>query len=159
MSKVINLYIPRILGKIKQNDIIEIFHNYGIGHVYYIDMHHKINENKKPYYFAFLSLKLYDDDYANYIYYKIMYENTYKFNYDLDTDNYWELKKHVPIDKRAKNKDINKTKNETGYAFETCNIVNEIPPYSMMYIDAFDKNTLEEEYEELQREIFRLCSA
>lgn len=159
MSKVVNLYIPRILGKIKQNDIIEIFHNYGIGRVYYIDMHHKINENKKPYYFAFLSLELYDHDYANYIYYKIMYENIFKFNYDKNTDNYWELKKHVPIDKRAKNKETNKTKNDGVYAIETYNNSNEIPAYSMNYADAFDENTLEEEYEELQRDIFRLCSA
>jgi len=149
MPKVINLYIPRILGKIKQNDIVEIFHNYGIGRVYYIDMHHKINENKKPYYFAFLSLELYDGDYANYIYYKIMYENIFKFNYDTNRDNYWELKKHVPIDKRTK------TKNETNNHKYT----KEIPPYSINYADAFDEHTLEEEYEYLQREIYMLCCA
>ena len=67
MSKTINIYIPRILGKIRENYIIEIFHSYGIGNVTYIDMHHKINENKKPYSFAFLSLELYDNDFANYI--------------------------------------------------------------------------------------------
>jgi hypothetical protein len=149
MTKSIEIYIPRILGKIKQNDITEIFHNYGIGYITYIDMHYKINENKKPYYFAFLSLELYDDDYANYIYYKIMYENLFKFNYDLDTDNYWELKKHIPIDKRTKNK--NEIKNQIH--------VKEIPPYSINYADAFDKNTLEEEYEELQREIYMFCCA
>jgi hypothetical protein len=137
------------LGKIKQNDIIEIFNNYGIGNITYIDMHYKINENKKPYSFAFLSLELYDNDYASYIYYKIMYENIYKFNYDANTDNYWELKKHIPIDKRTKSK--NETKNQR--------YVNENTPYSMKYADAFDENTLEEEYEELQREIYILCCA
>jgi hypothetical protein len=149
MTKLINIYIPRILGKIKQNDIIEIFNNYGIGNITYIDMHYKINENKKPYSFAFLNLELYDNDYASYIYYKIMYENIYKFNYDANTDNYWELKKHIPIDKRTKSK--NETKNQR--------YVNENAPYSMKYADAFDENTLEEEYEELQREIYILCCA
>jgi hypothetical protein len=147
MTKTIEIYIPRILGKIKQNDITEIFHNYGIGYITYIDMHYKINENKKPYYFAFLRIDLYDTDFANYIYYKIIYESIFKFNYDGNTDNYWELKKHVPIDKRTENK--NKTKNNT--------YLVEVPPYSTNYADAFDKNTLEEEYEELQREVFMLC--
>lgn len=135
MSKSINIYIPRILGKIKQNDINEIFHNYGIGHITYIDMHYKINENKKPYYFAFLSIDLYDTDFANYIYYKIIYENIFKFNYDKNTNNYWELKKHIPINMRAKHIDIDTN---------TCT-------------DAFDRETLEEEYEELQREIYSIC--
>ena len=148
MSKTINIYIPRILGKIKENDMIEIFHNYGIGNITYIDMHNKINENKKPYSFAFLSLELYENDYANYIYYKIMYEEIFKFSYDENNDNYWELKKHIPIDKRIKNQ--NKPKH---------NSMDEIPPYSMNYADAFDQHTLEEEYEELQREIYILCCA
>lgn len=147
MTKSVEIYIPRILGKIKQNDIINIFHNYGIGNITYIDMHYKINENKKPYYFAFLSLELYDDDYANYIYYKIMYESIFKFNYDANTNNYWELKKHVPVDKRIKNK--NKINNNS--------YLDEVHAYSISYADAFDENTLEEEYEELQREIFILC--
>ena len=136
MSKSINIYIPRILGKIKQNDINEIFHNYGIGHITYIDMHYKINENKKPYYFAFLSIDLYDTDFANYIYYKIIYENIFKFNYDKNTNNYWELKKHIPINMRTKNID-NLESNTCTYAF--------------------DRETLEEEYEELQREIYSIC--
>jgi hypothetical protein len=137
MSKSINIYIPRILGKIKQNDIIEIFHNYGIGLITYIDMHYKLNENKKPYYFAFMSIDLYDTDFANYIYYKIMYENIYKFNYDNKTNNYWELKKHIPINKRIKTNDIH---------IDT-----------IVYMEAFNKNTLEEEYEDLQRELYSIC--
>jgi hypothetical protein len=135
MTKTIDIYIPRILGKIKQNDITEIFHNSGIGYITYIDMHYKINENKKPYYFAFLSIDLYDTDFANYMYYKIIYENIFKFNYDNKNTNYWELKKHVPLDKRTKNKESN------------------------IYTDAFDRKTLEDEYEELQREIYYICCA
>jgi len=153
MAKIINIYIPRILGKIKQNDIIEIFHNYGIGNITYIDMHHKINENKKPYYFAFLTLELYKNDYANYIYYKIVYENIFKFNYNENSNNYWELKKHIPIDKRTKNKEMNETK------YYVCLDEVEVPPYSINYADAFDEHTLEEEFEELQREIYLLCCA
>jgi hypothetical protein len=136
MSKSVNIYIPRILGKIKQNDINEIFHNSSIGHITYIDMHFKINENKKPYYFAFLSIDLYDTDFANYIYYKIIYENIFKFNYDNKTNNYWELKKHIPINNRTKTNETLK---------------------SIVYTDAFDRETLEEEYEELQREIYSIC--
>ena len=147
MTKSVEIYIPRILGKIKQNDIIEIFHNYGIGLITYIDMHYKVNENKKPYYFAFLSIDLYDTDFANYIYYKMIYEDIFKFNYDKKSNNYWELKKHVPIDKRTKNK--NETKNQT--------CIKEIPLYSINYTDAFDRETLEEEYEVLQREIYSIC--
>uniref|UniRef100_A0A6C0DBM5 RRM domain-containing protein n=1 Tax=viral metagenome TaxID=1070528 RepID=A0A6C0DBM5_9ZZZZ len=141
MSKSINIYIPRILGKIKQNDIIEIFHNYGIGLITYIDMHYKINENKKPYYFAFMSIDLYDTDFANYIYYKILYENVYEFNYDNKTNNYWELKKHIPINMRKKNIEI----------LEYSSTEN------ISYDDAFDRETLEEEYENLQREIYSIC--
>jgi hypothetical protein len=136
MSKSIDVYIPRILGKIKENDIIEIFHNYGIGLINYIDMHYKINENKKPYYFAFLRIDLYDTDFANYIYYKIIYENIFKFNYDNKTNNYWEFKKHIPINMRTK-------------SIETL--------HSNKYICAFDRETLEEEYQELQREIYSIC--
>ena len=136
MTKSINIYIPRILGKINENYINKIFHNYEIGNITYIDMHYKINENKKPYYFVFLSIDLYDTDFANYIYYKIIYENIFKFNYDNTSNNYWELKKHIPINNRTK-------------TYE--------PLKSIVYKDAFDRETLEEEYEELQREIYSIC--
>ena len=142
MTKTIEIYIPRILGKINQNYINEIFHNSGIGYITYIDMHYKINENKKPYYFAFLSIDLYDTDFANYIYYKIIYENIFKFNYDNKNSNYWELKKHVPIDKRIRNNENNQ---------------NNEKKESNINTDAFDRKTLEEEYEELQREIYYIC--
>jgi hypothetical protein len=141
MTKTVEIYIPRILGKIKQNDIIEIFHEYGIGYITYIDMHYKVNENKKPYYFAFLSLELYDTNFANYIYYKIIYEDIFRFNYDNKSNNYWELKKHIPIKMRTKN-------NEISDSFSYKNI---------SYDDAFDRETLEEEYEDLQRELYSIC--
>lgn len=141
MSKTIEIYIPRILGKIKQNDIIEIFHNYGIGNITYIDMHYKINENKKPYYFAFLTIDLYFTDFANYIYYKIIYENIFKFNYDNKTNNYWEFKKHIHVNMRKKNIDILEYSSSKNISYD----------------DAFDRKTLEEEYELLQREIYSIC--
>jgi hypothetical protein len=60
-SNIINLYIPRILGNIKRNTIVNTFSNMNIGDIFYIDMYKKMNENNNPYYFAFISIKLYDN--------------------------------------------------------------------------------------------------
>ena len=44
-STVLDIYIPRILGNVKENDIKKAFINLNIGMIIDIDMHRKRNEN------------------------------------------------------------------------------------------------------------------
>ena len=51
VSKVLNIYIPRMLGTINKQIVIDTFHSLHIGCVNYIDMHKRVNENNNSYYF------------------------------------------------------------------------------------------------------------
>ena len=43
VSNLVSLYIPRVLGNIKQQKIKNTFHNLNIGKVFYIDMYKRVN--------------------------------------------------------------------------------------------------------------------
>ena len=56
-SKVIDIYIPRILGDVSNNIVKNAFYNLNIGKVIELDMHRKKNENGYYYFFAFLKVE------------------------------------------------------------------------------------------------------
>ena len=107
MSKHINspnslsLYIPRILGNVKRQNIVDSFHALDIGNVYYLDMHKKINDKRHTYYFAFLSIELYDSPTAKKFAATLNKENITKLVYDEESNQYWEIKKYISRELRT----------------------------------------------------------
>ena len=129
MKETIDIYIPRILGTVREDDVKESFHYLNVGNVIYIDMYKKINENGYSYYFAFITLELYDSPLANLLKDRIYTRQIMHLVYDEENNQYWEIKQHVPREKR---------------------IINSfIPFYNKM-----EKERLLNEYEELERELF-----
>lgn len=125
------IYIPRILGNVSNNEIIEQFHYMNIGKITYIDMHKKINENGYPYYFAFIHIQYYETKQANYFQDNLEQLNKFQLFYDEEAGNYWEIKKHISRKER-----------------QTC--------VGLLNLWEQDKNNMILEYEELQKEIFSL---
>tara|TARA_B100001057_G_C22869511_1_gene958158 strand:- start:2560 stop:2955 length:396 start_codon:yes stop_codon:yes gene_type:complete len=125
------IYIPRILGNVSNNEIIEQFHYMNIGKITYIDTHKKINENGYPYYFAFIQIQYYETKPANYFQDNLEQLNKFQLFYDEEAGNYWEIKKHISRKER-----------------QNC--------VGLLNLWEQDKNNMILEYEELQKEIFSL---
>ena len=169
-SNIINLYIPRILGNIKRNTIVNTFSNMNIGDIFYIDMYKKMNENNNPYYFAFISIKLYSNKNAEKLEKTLNEKGSTRLIYDYGKNHYWEVKKH--IDRSLRNRVPSPTsvsaiglienevedgecKNTTLY---TCWSMTDKDFNSTTHclntnFTNKDKNDLEKEYEELEKEI------
>lgn len=125
-SKV-SLYIPRLLGSIKQQHIKNAFHELNIGNVYYIDMHYRVNEKSNPYYFAFLSMQPYKTKEGILFYNNIINGDKVRVIYDFEKFLYWEVKLHMQKENR---------------------FIDNKP-------DVIDYTKgLEKEYDDIQREIF-----
>ena len=105
MASELNIYIPRMLANVNQKMIKQVFQKMDIGKVHYIDMHRRINENKNMYYFAFVSMKLFDTEKSNLILNKLNRHGSMRFYYEKNSDKYWEIKKHIDRSMRNKNKD------------------------------------------------------
>ena len=107
-SQIVNLYIPRLLLNVKAEKIKSVFKELNIGKIFYIDMHYRINENNNKYFFAFISIRLYNT-YASYEFYNnlIKYENV-QIVYDESKNKYWEVKHHISRLERinTKNNDL-----------------------------------------------------
>mgnify|MGYP001194306744 FL=1 len=88
----INIYIPRILGSVKKSEVIETFKHKDNDKVTNIDMIKKINEKKNKYYYAFITLKLFDtirsENFKNSIYKHHMI----RLLYDEEAAQYWQIK-------------------------------------------------------------------
>lgn len=98
----LSIYIPRMLGSVNKKTVYEAFNNMGIGYVTELDMIYKINENKNPYYFAFLKIKPYDTPQSNALQYELnKYKETHLV-YDEEAGQYWEIKKYIPREERNK---------------------------------------------------------
>ena len=110
------------------------FHNLNIGKVFYIDMYKKINENGYPYYFAFISISLYESEFAELIANKIREKKIFHLVYDSSNNQYWELKQHISRENRT-------TK----------------PNQITTFYNQYEKELLLQEYELLEKEIFSLC--
>jgi len=132
MKETIDIYIPRILGTVREDDVKESFHYLNVGNVIYIDMYKKINENGYSYYFAFITLELYDSPLANLLKDRIYTRQIMHLVYDEENNQYWEIKQHVPREKRI------------------INIINSFIPF----YNKVEKERLLNEYEELERELF-----
>ena len=125
----LNLYIPRVLSNVKQNKIKSTFHELNIGNVYYIDLHHRVNENKKPYCFAFITISLHLTKEATEFYRSLLNKRIVNIIYDSHKGQYWEVKLHVEKENR------------------------QIPMKSDIIVVDY-KAGLESEYDLLEREIF-----
>ncbi len=97
----IQIYIPRILGSVKKSEIRDAFIHMDIGTVKSIDMHHKINENKHPYYYAFIDIQLFTTVRAVNFASSINTHRMIRLLYDEDAAQYWEIKLHVEKNKRS----------------------------------------------------------
>lgn len=153
-SNIINIYIPRILGNVKQNTIINTFRYMNIGDVFYIDMYKKINENKNPYYFAFISLKLYDSKPAEELENSLNEKGVTRIIYDKPRNHYWEVKKHIDRSLRTR---VPSPTSVSAIEFFTDDYSNEtIIKKTEILRTSFtkqDRDDLEKEYEEIEREI------
>jgi len=104
-NKVLNIYIPRMLGSITKEIITDTFHSLHIGNISYIDMHKRVNENNNSYYFAFISLDLYDTDSAKNITKILNRDGITRIIYDTKNKQYWEVKQHIQRELRIKEKE------------------------------------------------------
>ena len=100
---VVKIYIPRILGSVTQKMLCNTFERLNIGKVFYVDMHRKVNENNRIYYFAFLDIELYNTSAAKNLYQLLNKNQLIKLVYDEEAAQYWELKKHIPRTERPAN--------------------------------------------------------
>ena len=66
MVEIMSIYIPRMFEYVKSEDIVETFRKLDIGHIYYIDLHNKINKKNKniEYHYAFVTIQLFDTESA-----------------------------------------------------------------------------------------------
>lgn len=139
-SNGLSIYIPRILGNVKRKDIVETFNRLDIGNVTYVDMHKKINDKRHTYYFAFITVELYNSTAAKQLVAVLNKENITKMVYDEESNNYWELKKFIRRDQRTPSPPLVIENNDT--------FVNTGKLYGLAEFD------LVKEYESLQREIY-----
>ena len=100
-SRIAKVYIPRILGNIDKNHITETFGNLKIGKVFYVDAHNRVNENKHPYFFAFVMIQLYNTIEANTFYHSLCENKIVRIFYDIEEAKFWEVKKHVELKDRG----------------------------------------------------------
>lgn len=161
MTNIINLYIPRILGNIKRNTIINTFSNMNIGDIFYIDMYKKVNENNNPYYFAFISIKLYDNKIAENLEKTINENGATRLVYDYSKNHYWDVKKH--IDRSIRSRIPSPTSvSDTKFFENECDTTeynkHTVSGISNTIFTKKDKDDLEKEYEELEKEIKKICN-
>lgn len=135
-KQILEVYIPRMLGNVSEIVVKNSFHSLKIGRVFYIDMYKKINENGYPYYFAFIKLSLYDSKFANLVKNRVKTKKIMHLVYDKENNQYWELKEHIPREKRENN-NYNLKKNS--------------------FYDETEKQRMIQEFEQLEKEIFSLC--
>ena len=135
MKQVIDIYIPRMLGTVTEKEVRDAFYYLNVGKVTYIDMYKKMNENGYSYYFAFISLELYDSKIAKLLQERLDTRNIMHLVYDEENNQYWEIKKHIPKGERSKKS-------------STTSILS--------FYNEVEKERLINEYEELQKELFAL---
>ena len=174
----LSIYIPRMLGSVNKSTVHEAFKNMGIGYVTELDMIYKINENKNPYYFAFLKIDPYNTPQSNALQYELNKNKESHLVYDEEAGQYWEIKQYIPREQRNKENVSNKKPiqmdNET-FPTTDSNLLNTalsmwtpITPVIEAFthkvinkVSAFtedDKLNLVKEYEELEREIYNQTS-
>jgi len=169
-EQVIDLYIPRILGSLNRTSMINLFKQMNIGDVLYLDMHRKVNEKKNAYYFAFLSVRLFDTPIANNILNDLKNKNVSRIVYDEEANRFWEIKYHIRKELRISPTNVvdgckefdricdepyiviieNKENKEYGI-----NIDTNIQSYHIYGLSEQDKYDISSEYEEVEKDIHR----
>ena len=170
----LSIYIPRMLGSVNKKTVYEAFKNMGIGSVTELDMIYKINENKNPYYFAFLKLDPYNTPQSNALQNKLNKNKETQLVYDEEAGQYWEIKKYIPREQRNKENVSNKNPikmDDESFPTTDSRLLNAalsiwtpITPVIESFthkvinkVSAFtedDKLNLVKEYEELEKEIY-----
>src|SRR6056300_194740 len=164
-SKVIDIYIPRILGDVSNNIVKNAFYNLNIGKVIELDMHRKKNENGYYYFFAFLKVELMDSEDANRLCTLLEERGIMHLVYDEEATQYWEIKKHVPKSERKKELNTVNCLSERITA-NVKNLFDEASDYILPLNQSYNHTTsiftyqdrldMMREYEELEREIYQL---
>jgi hypothetical protein len=164
-SNTVLIYIPRMLGNIRKKTIVDAFYELNIGYTTKIDMFHRRNNYNHTYYFSFITLQLFNTDVADAFYKKLLKLGKLNLIYDVESANYWEVKKYIPRDERT-------TTIQTGKAVDTTpDVVSNTVfqptkktwsvwsdfPNIFTYNNSFteeDKLDLINEYEDISREIY-----
>lgn len=164
-SKVIDIYIPRILGDVSNNIVKNAFYNLNIGKVIELDMHRKKNENGYYYFFAFLKVELMDSEDANRLCTLLEERGIMHLVYDEEAIQYWEIKKHIP---KSERKNVLNTVNclSERITANVKNLFEEATDYILPVNQSYNHTTsiftyqdrldMMREYEELEREIYQL---
>tara|TARA_B110000285_G_scaffold82147_2_gene94618 strand:+ start:2249 stop:2788 length:540 start_codon:yes stop_codon:yes gene_type:complete len=175
----LSIYIPRMLGSVNKKTVYEAFNSMGIGSVTELDMIYKVNENRNPYYFAFVKLNPYNTPQSNALQYELNKNKESHLVYDEEAGQYWEIKKYIPREQRNQENVSNKhpikmsesiTITEESSLFHTVlSIWTPITPIIESFthkiinkVSAFtedDKQDLVKEYEQLEREIYNRTMA
>jgi len=98
MVEIMSIYIPRMFEYVKSEDIIETFRRLDIGHIYYIDLHNKINKKNKmvEYHYAFVTIQLFDTESAEQWTNVLNKTGVSRVVYKNGTKRQnWDVKKHV----------------------------------------------------------------
>ena len=172
----LSIYIPRMLGSVSKSTVHEAFKSMGIGSVTELDMIYKVNENRNPYYFAFLKIDPYNTPQSNALQYELNKNKESHLVYDEEAGQYWEIKKYIPREQRNTEKlstektvhigDDSMTITDESTLFHVAlSIWTPITPIIESFthklvnkVSAFtetDKQDLVKEYEELEREIYK----
>jgi len=128
MTVIARMFIPRIKTIITDKNMVSILHNSEIGNIINLEMHMSQNINDQ-YCYAFMVIEFYDNALAKYFYENIQKRGSILFVYDIETQQSWEFKKHIPYSSRSS---------------------SPVTTYD-------DRNCLAKEYEDIQRELFQLC--
>ena len=156
----IEIFIPRILGSISKTAVINTFKELRIGNITNIDMHKKINENNNAYSFAFISIDLYNNEYTKSFKHILDTKEYTRVIYDYHKNQYWEIKKHILPEFRAKTR-IPSPQSITDAMFFDNNaemkpeeIIKPVP-YKLFetHFTQKHKDDLVKEYEELEMEM------
>ena len=119
-----------------------------------------MNENNNVYSFAFISIKLYDNKIAKDLEKTLNTTGVTRITYDYEKNHYWEVKKHIDRSKRGARIPSPTSVSTIEFFGNDCEIEcnNKIqkPQKSQLSVTVFtkkDKDDLEKEYEELEKEI------
>ena len=159
----IEIFIPRILGTVTKNTVINTFKELRIGNITSIDMHKKINENNNAYSFAFISIDLYNNEYTKTFKHILDTKEYTRVTYDYHKNQYWEIKKHILPEFRAKSR-IPSPNSITDAAFfdndMNVELAQIVKPATLKLFESHfphkDKDDLVKEYEELELEMLQI---
>jgi hypothetical protein len=140
-------FIPFIRANVSQHDIVQKFDTLELGKIRHIDMHQKINECNKAYQFAFVQFEPYNTVQSSRLVENLSNKISTRVAYDsVNPYVYLEIKPYLSIEQRTTVQSL-------------CRELLEVlprPSHNRIHT-AFD--TLNEEYDEIQKEINELMAA